>query len=337
MLFLFGINSYVRKTVYPSELTIAVPDDIRCFECRQHYFHLFFLPVAPVNIDWVVRKKQNSKVAYKVNELHEEALWDLYNPGTPFMCFLLPILLLTGLLAFFLVNIISTEIKSFDGSYVSREEENSIEIREKLNHAVVNDYLRFGRKVFGEQEQAVYAKVLAVKDSALLLQVADTANVRIYRGDQLFDMFDDADDAILPEWVRIEPLRGITSRGRNMALFGAKNLSLKEVGHIEDNRIFSIRKVNSYGEADELVMEHTGRNMTITAVRNLEGKIAPADKTMQAPYELPTLFSLKYHIVNTDSTARFRVTCRDKKGRDTYYTVAVRSDKESLEIRRDSL
>ncbi|TWW00433.1 hypothetical protein [Chitinophaga pinensis] len=337
MLFIFGTNSYVRKTIYPSELKMEVPADISCFEYVQHYLHLFFLPVMPVDAAWIARSKENKRKAYKVNQLHEEALWKLYEPRVPLICFLLPGLLLIGLLGFFGTNIIRTETESFSGNSEQIDWDNTASIREQLNHAVVNDYLRFGKKVFGERDRPIYAKVLAVKDSALLLQVADTANGQIYHGDKLFELFDDYMPVIKPEWVRIDMLRGITLRGREMTLFGVKNLSLKEVGHIEDKRSFGVRKVNSYGEQDELVMEHTGKNVRITSIENLEGKIAPADKTMHAPYELPTLFSLKYHIHNTDSTAKFKVTLIDMKGRYSYYTVSVRSEEAQLMIMRDSL
>ncbi|ACU58790.1 hypothetical protein [Chitinophaga pinensis] len=337
MLFIFGTNSYVRKTIYPSELKMEVPADISRFEYVQHYMHLFYLPVMPVDAEWIARSKENKRKSYKVNELHEEALWKLYDPGAPLISFLLPGVLLIGLLVFFGVNIIRTEVESFSGNSERADWNNTAGIREQLNHAVENDYLRFGKKVFGERERPIYAKVLSVKDSALLLQVADTLSGQFYRAENLAELFDDHIPTIQPEWVRIDALRGITLKNRNMALFGVKNLSLKQVGHIEDKRIFDVRKVNSYGEQDELVMEHTGKDISMTAIKSLEGKIEPADKTMSAPYALPSLFSLKYHIHKKDSTARFKVTLKDMKGRYSYYTVAVRSDEEQAVITRDSL
>lgn len=337
MLFIFGTNSYVRKAIYPSELKMEVPADISRFEYVQHYMHLFYLPVMPINAEWVARSKENKRLSYKVNPLHEEALWKLYEPSAPLVSFLLPGLLLIGLLVFFGVNIITTEVESFSGNSEQADWYNTSGIRDQLNHSAVNDYLRFGKKVFGERERPIYAKVLSVKDSALLLQVADTANGQFYHGESLLEMFDEHIPTIQAEWVRIDALRSITLKNRDMALFGVKNLSLKEVGHIDDKRIFGVRKVNSYGEQDELVMEHTGKNISITAVKNLEGKIEPSDKNMHAPYELPTLFSLQYHIHKTDSTARFKVTLKDMKGRYFYYTVSVRSDEEQLMIVRDSL
>ncbi|SFN99532.1 hypothetical protein SAMN05428949_4073 [Chitinophaga sp. YR627] len=337
MLFIFGTNSYVRKTIYPSELKMDVPADISRFEYVQHYMHLFYLPVMPVDAGWVARSKENKRKAYKVNPLLEEALWKLYEPGAPLISFLLPGLLLIGLLVFFGVNMIRTEVESFSGNSEQTDWDNTAGIRSQLNHAVVNDYLRFGKKAFGERERPVYAKVLSVKDSALFLQVADTAKGQFYHGESLFEMFDDNIPTIQAEWVSIDLLGRITLRNQDTVLFGLRNLSLKEVGHIEDKRTFGVRKVNSYGEQDELVMEHSGKNISITAVKNLEGKIEPADKRMHAPYELPTLFSLKYHIHQTDSTARFKVTLKDIKGRYSYYTVTVRSDEEQLMIVRDSL
>ncbi len=337
MLFIFGTNSYVRKTIYPSELKLAVPADISRFEYVQHYIHLFYLPVMPIDAGWVARSKENKRVSYKVNPLLEEGLWKLYEPSAPLVSFLLPGLLLIGLLVFFGVNIIRTEVESFSGNSKRTDWDNTAGIRSQLNHAAVHDYLRFGKKVFGAQERPIYVEVLSVKDSALLLQVADTANDQFYHGEGLLEMFDENIPTIQAEWVRIDALRTITLRNQDMALFGVKNLSLKQVGHIEDKRTFGVRKVNSYGEQDELVMEHTGKNISITAVKNLEGKIGPSDKSMHAPYELPTLFSLKYHVHQTDSTARFKVTLKDMKGRYFYYTVSVRSDKEQLMIVRDSL
>lgn len=338
MLFIFGTNSYVRKTIYPSELKREVPADISRFEYVQHYMHLFYLPVMPIDAGWTARSKENKKKVYKVvDPLLEEALWKLYEPSAPLISFLLPGLLLIGLLVFFGVNIIRTEVEGFSGNNERADWNNTAGIREQLNHAVVDDYLRFGKKVFGERGRPIYARVLSVKDSALLLQVADTANDRFYKGEGLFEMFDDNIPVIEPEWISIYLLGRITLRNRDTVLFGLKNLSLQEVGHIDDKRTFGVRKVNSYGEQDELVMEHTGKNISITAVKNLEGKIEPADKSMHAPYELPTLFSLKYHIHQTDSTARFNVTLKDMKGRYSYYTVSVRSDEEPLMIVRDSL
>lgn len=74
MLFVFGTRSYIRKTIYPAELKIDVPADISRFEYKQHYMHLFFIPVMPIDAEWVVRSKEQKRKDVSVRSDEEQLL-----------------------------------------------------------------------------------------------------------------------------------------------------------------------------------------------------------------------------------------------------------------------
>lgn len=222
MTIIFGHNHYCRKSITPEELGIFdAPANVVRFELTQRFVHVFFIPVFPIGVSWCVRT-DNAKL-YKVDGELKDLLRQIrYSWSSGLLAFIGPLL---GLAVFGLYVLQEMrEEKAAEQREELRAQEESIREMGLIIAPSLHDYYLF------EGKTALYARVLAFNDTAVLLSLA-RKKYEGYEIKEVVAMLRDSAQNVPAEWV------SKVSLGKMLHPMSTFDTTLFNVGAFRINKI----------------------------------------------------------------------------------------------------